>query len=129
MSKKNKPQKRSDNWRIPKNAADFFDRHYDDDFKHKHPVLYWLTVFVIFILVIAAPILYIVLCSLIQTAMTVVELIFWMLGFISSFGISIGLCNLFMILHKQYLGHYVTIFSFVIGVVGSAAGAFLLWIL
>ena len=40
--KANTPKKnkgKQNNWKIPKNAADFFDPHYDD-FKAAHPMLY-----------------------------------------------------------------------------------------
>ena len=129
MAKKKKKQKRSSNWGVPKNAAAYFDPHYDDAFKAKHPVLYCLTVIAIVICVVIGPTLYIFLCSTIQSTMTAFDLVFWIVGFISSFGISIGICNLFMIVHKQYLGHYVTLFSFAIGFVGSAIGLLFLWLI
>ena len=130
MSKK-KNKKRNGRWVIPENAADFFDPHCDDAFRAEHPVLYWLTVVAIIVLVLVGPGLYIILCGMIQptTYDSFLELVFWMFGFISSFGISIGICNLFMIVYKQYLGHYVTIFSFAIGFAGSAIGMFFLWLL
>ena len=130
MSKK-KNKKRNGRWVIPENAADFFDPHCDDAFRAEHPVLYWLTVVAIIVLVLVGPGLYIILCGMIQptTYDSFFELVFWMFGFISSFGISIGICNLFMIVYKQYLGHYVTIFSFAIGFAGSAIGMFFLWLL
>ena len=129
MSKKKKTQKRGKNWGVPKNAAAYFDPHYDDDFKAKHPILYWLTVVAIIVLVLVGPILYICLCSTIQSTITAIDFVFWLIGFVSSFGISIGICNLFMIVHKQYLGHYVTLFFFAIGIVGSAIGLFLFWLI
>lgn len=127
---KNKSNKKN-NWKIPKNAYKYFDPHYDDVFKAKHPILYWLTVVAIIIGVMVGPTIYLFFCSGIQSTFNVVlfELIVWIVGFISSFGISIGILNLFMILHKQYLGHYVTLVSFAIGIVGSAITLFLLWII
>ena len=122
-------KKKEGNWGLPKNAKAYFDPHYDDQFKAEHPVLYWLTVVAIIILVLIGPILYIFFCSMLQSTMTLLELIFLFFGFISSCGISIGFCNLFMIVHKQYLGHYVTLYSFAIGLVGSAIGLFFLWLL
>ena len=129
MSKKKKTKKRGTNWGIPKNAAAFFDPHYDDEFKAKHPILYWLTVVAIIAIVMIGPTIYLFLCSKIQSTMSVFELVFWIIGFISSFGISIGFANLFMIVHKQYLGHYVTLWSFLIGIVGSSIGLFFMWII
>ena len=128
MSKKKAKKKRS-NWGVPKNAAAFFDPHYDDEFKAKHPILYWLTVVAIVVVVMIGPTIYFFLCSKIQSTMSVFELPFWIVGFISSFGVSIGFANLFMIVHKQYLGHYVTLWSFLIGIVGSAVGLFFMWII
>ena len=119
-----KKKKRGSSWGVPKNAGAYFDPHYDDDFKAKHPVLYWLTVVAIIVCVMVGPTIYFALCSIIQSTMTFFEFIFCFIGFISSFGISIGICNLFMIVHKQYLGHYVTLISFAIGIVGSAIGLF-----
>ena len=129
MSKKKKDKKKGNKWGIPKNAAAYFDPHYDDKFKAKHPILYWLTVVAIIAIVMVGPAIYLLLCSSIQSTMTFFEFVFWLVGFVSSFGISIGFCNLFMIIHKQYLGHYVTIGSFLIGIVGSAIGLFFMWII
>ena len=129
MSKKKKDKKKGNKWGIPKNAAAYFDPHYDDKFKAKHPILYWLTVVAIIAIVMVGPAIYLLLCSSIQSTMSFFEFIFWIVGFVSSFGISIGICNLFMIVHKQYLGHYVTLFSFAIGIVGSAIGLFFLWLI
>ena len=119
--RKKKNKAKTDNWRLPENAWEYFDPRYDDDYRSRHPVLYCLTVVVIFILLLAAPIAYIYLCSRILHADSISssELTVWILGWISSFGISIGLCNLFLIIHDQYLGHYVTVFSFIIGFVGT----------
>ena len=129
MDKKGKNKKRCSKWGVPKNTKAYFDPHYDDDFKAKHPVLYWLTVIAIIVFVMVGPAIYIFLCSTVQSTMSFFEFIFWIVGFVSSFGISIGICNLFMIVHKQYLGHYVTLFSFAIGIVGSAIGLFFLWLI
>ena len=135
MSKKKKI-KPKDNWRIPENAADYFDPSYDDKFKREHPVLYVLTVIAILICVLVAPITYIILSDAVQPgdANTVefknfFEFAVWIVGFIASFGIGIGICNLLMIIHKQYLGHYVTVFSFAIGIFGSLSALILLWLI
>lgn len=125
-----------DNWGLPKNAADYFDPHYDDKFKREHPVLYVLTVIAIVILVVIAPIIYLILTNAVQpSAGNRVALKNWfefavfIAGFVASFGISIGLCNLFLMLHKQYLGHYVTIYSIGIGIFGAFASLILLWLI
>ena len=122
-------KKKRATWGIPKNSRAYFDPHYDDNFKAKHPVLYWLTVLAIVVCVMVGPTIYICVCLTIQSAMSFFEFVFWMIGFVSSFGISIGVCNLFMIVHKQYLGHYVTLVSFAIGTVGAAIGWLFLWLI
>ena len=83
----------------------------------------------IVVVVMIGPTIYFFLCSKIQSTMSVFELPFWIVGFISSCGVSIGFANLFMIVHKQYLGHYVTLWSFLIGIAGSAIGLFFMWII
>lgn len=136
MKNKKKRIKKVDNWGLPENAADYFDPHYDDDFKREHPVLYFLTVVAILVCVLVAPILYIWLSSVVQPGTgndiefkNSFELFVWIVGFVTSMGISIGICNLFMILHKQYLGHYVTLWSFAIGIAGSGLSLLLLWLI
>ncbi len=127
MSKKRK----KNNWKIPQNAHKFFDPHYDDNFKAKHPVLYFLTIIAIIVLVIIGPTLYVFLCSLIQSTFNenIGELLIWIIGLIASSGISIGLSNLFMIVHNQYLGHYVTLISFAIGIAVPSLALYLLWLI
>ena len=131
MSKKKKRKKAVGKWGIPSNAADYFDPHYDDKFRAEHPILFWLTIVAIFICVMIGPAIYLFFCSGIQSTFNgnLLELLFWIIGFVCSFGISIGICNLFMIVHKQYLGHYVTLYSFAIGIVGSAIALFFLWLI
>ncbi len=129
VPKKNKGKQ--NNWKIPKNAADYFHPHYDDDFKAEHPLLYWLTVIAIIAGVMVGPAIYLFFCSGIQTTFNdnAIEFIAWAVGFVASMGISIGILNIFMILHKQYLGHYVTLFSFVIGILGPAISLLILWLM
>ena len=131
MSKKKKNKKKTDRWHLPKNAADFFDPHYDDDFKANHPILFHLTLLAIIVGGMVGPLLYSLCCAQIQPNVNdnLGEFILWMIGFVSSFGISLALLNLFMIVHKQYLGHYVTIISFAVGMIGSAIGLFFLWLI
>jgi hypothetical protein len=131
-NKKNKKNKKRTGWGVPKNAIDYFDPHYDDDFKEKHPILYWLTVLAIIILSLVGPILYLLLCNAIQSEdfyEGIIELIAWIFGFIASFGISIALCNVFMIVHEQYLGHYVTLYSFLVGIAGPGVALLFLWLI
>ena len=117
-------------WKIPQNAADYFDPHYDDSFKAKHPFLYFLTVVIIIILVVSGPFPFLAFCGTLNVQIeSLFEGLLLLMGFISSFGISIGLCNVFMILHKQYLGHYVTIISLLIGIIGGGGSMAIIWLL
>lgn len=132
---KNK-KKKGVGWGMPEDAAKYFSPYNDDAFKVAHPVLYWLTILIILVLVVIGPCVYLVLCGKIQpqfnhrsAIVNFIELIVMLIGFVFSFGISIGSCNLFLILHKQYLGHWVTLISFAIGIVGSALFLLLLWII
>jgi len=127
MSKK----KKKNNWGLPSNAADFFDPHYDDPFRAEHPVLFWLTVAAIVVCVMTGPAIYLFFCAGIQSTFNenFFELIVCIIGFLCSFGISIAVCNLFLIVHKQYLGHYVTLCSSAIGICGSAIALFFLWLM
>ena len=116
MSRKRK--KGRSNWGIPKNASDYFDPHYDDDFKSKHPILFWLTVVAMIVIVLIGPYVYITLISgVMPDDYSLLYIIPLILGFIFSFGISIGIANLFMIVHNQYLGHGVTVISFLVGII------------
>ena len=130
MSKKKIPKKKN-NWGIPENAADYFDPHYDDDFKRKHPFLFVLTVIAIGILVCVAPVAFVWLAGQFQETFNtnIFELIVFIIGLVSSFVVSIGIINLFMILYRQYLGHYVTLYSFAIGLLGSAISLFFIWLI
>ena len=131
MSKKKKrgSKGKADLWSIPKNAADYFDPHYDDDFKREHPILYWLTVLAILVLVMVGPIGYIILCATVAPPMNWFLFAVWVVGFLSSFGLSIGFCNIFLRVHGQYLGHAVTLFSLLIGTVIPGGTLLLFWLL
>ncbi len=123
-------KKKKDNWKVPSNASDFFDPHYNDKFKKEHPILYWLTIIGIIVLACSGPVVYVSLISdIMPSDQTFIEKILFIIGFISSFGISIGLCNIFLALYKQYLGHLLTIISFGIGVIGCGLSLLVLWLL
>lgn len=121
------------NWKLPDRWQRYFDPHYDDAFKAKHPILYALTVAGILVLALIGPALYWVVFTVAcpelafsDAALSTAQKVIAILGFACSFGISIGLCNIFMILHKQYLGHLVTLISFAVGMIGIAATAVLM---
>ncbi len=120
-------------WKIPSNASDFFDPHYDDSFKKRHPVLHFLTFVGIVVCVCCGPFLFIASIMLIENntepALSALEMLFFLVGLFSSFGFSVSLSNLFLILHKQYLGHFVTLAGFAVGLLGGGLSALAIWFL
>ncbi|MBR2724995.1 MAG: hypothetical protein IKB72_06110 [Ruminococcus sp.] len=121
------------------NASEEFDPHRDDELKKKHPFLYGLTIAGILLLVMVGPVSFVAAVMLTDPALnmdTVViehfsffENIIFISGFISSMGVSVGLCNLFLKVHKQYLGNSLTLKSFGIGILGIGLSCLLIWIL
>ena len=107
MAKKKSEKKRKNYWKVPKDAKKYFDPHYDDVFKANHPILYWLTFIAIIVIVMIGPLIFLLLANQIQPDFRgsfSFESAILIFGLISSFAISIGIANLFMIVHKQYLG-------------------------
>ncbi|MBR2957978.1 MAG: hypothetical protein IKC20_06980 [Clostridia bacterium] len=103
MNKKNKKS----NWIPPKNYKHYFDASSDIEFKQKHPVGY---VFLV-ILGLAAfllPANLFVLLAEVDNGWTI-------LGYIGGLIFGIGLFNVVAIIIKQYLGHWVSIISFLLG--------------
>ncbi len=121
------------------NASDEFDPHRDDELKKNHPFLYALTIVGILLLVMAGPAVFIMAVMLTDPEVnmgTVIiehysffENIIFILGFISSMGLSVGLCNLFLIVHKQYLGNSFTLKSLGVGILGIGLSCLLIWLL
>ena len=102
-----KKKKKKSNWTPPKNYIDYFSASSDEAFKEAHPIGYGFLV----ILGIAALLLpAIVFCILVGT-----ESGWVMLGFAGGFIFGIGLFNFVAIIIKQYLGHWVSIISFLVG--------------
>ena len=109
-------------WGLPKNCWQFFDPSFNDDFKRKHPFLYVLVVLAIIVLVCAPFGVYCFIAHAIEpTIDTVSELIFFLLGMFGCFSVGFGLCNLFLLLHNEYLGHWVTLFTMGGGMIVASA--------
>ena len=109
MGKKSRKKKRS-NWTPPKGASAYFYASSDDAFKEKHPIGYFFLV-MLGIAALMAPVAVYMLC-----AIPIANNSPWLiLGWIGSFIIGIGLFNFVAIIIKQYLGHLVSILSFIIG--------------
>lgn len=98
-------------WLPPKGFGEFFLSSSDDVYKEKHPIKYWFIVALGISALVGPMILYYVLLG----AMGVSTDVPVGLGFIGTFIIGIGLFNFVAIILDQYLGHLVSIISFVLG--------------
>lgn len=109
MGKKSKKKKKS-NWTPPKGASAYFYASSDDEFKAKHPIGYFFLVMLGIAALVSPVFVYMIFVIPIANNSA------WMiLGWIGSFIIGIGLFNYVAIIIKQYLGHLVSILSFLIG--------------
>ena len=107
---KKKSHKKKSGWNPPNGAKKYFSPVSDDEFKEKHPIGYVFLVILGMIALLSPVVLY--LCFVIPYDINSPWMMFgWLGGFI--FGI--GLFNLVAIIIKQYLGHWVSIISFVLG--------------
>jgi len=94
----------------PKGSSAYFSAASDYEFKEKHPIGYFFLV----LLGITALLLP-VLIYLIFVLPYDINSPWIMLGWVGGFVIGIGLFNFVAIVIKQYLGHIVSILSFIIG--------------
>ncbi len=107
MSHKKKKKRNKSKWKPPKGHKKYFRASSDEEFKAKHPVGYdFLVMLGIFVLLLPA----IVFCVLVGT-----ESGWSILGFAGGFILGIVLFNVVAISIDQYLGHWVSIISFVVG--------------
>ena len=114
MGKKTKKNKKKSNWTPPKGALAYFNPSSDDEFKAEHPIGYFFLV-LLGITALLMPVI-IFMYYYIVYVVPVTDSPAWMiLGWIGSFIIGIGLFNFVGIIIKQYLGHLVSIFSFLLG--------------
>lgn len=98
-------------WLPPKGFGEFFLSSSDDVYKEKHPIKYWFIVALGITALIAPMILYYVVLEFMGVSLDVPV----GLGFIGTFIIGIGLFNFVAIILNQYLGHLVSIISFLLG--------------
>lgn len=103
---KNKKHRKS-NWTPPKNYKKYFRASSDEEFKARHPVGYG---FLVMLGIVALLLPASVFCVLVGT-----ESGWVVLGFVGGFIFGIGLFNFVAIIIKQYLGHWVSIISFLVG--------------
>ena len=107
ISMSKKKNKKKSNWTPPKEYKNYFYASSDEEFKSKHPIGY---VFLVMLGIVALLLPAIVFCVLVGT-----ESGWVMLGFAGGFVFGIGLFNFVAIIIKQYLGHWVSIISFLVG--------------
>lgn len=112
MGKKNKKKnrKKSSNWTPPEGASSYFFASSDYDFKEKHPIGYGFLVLLGIVALLLPVVLYLVFVIPYN-----INSAWIMLGWVGAFIVGIGLFNFVAIIIKQYLGHLVSILSFVIG--------------
>ena len=125
-NKKNKRKKTG--WKAPKDAAQYFDRHYNDGLKKRHKVQYGVIVAIDLLIVVVPTCGYCILAGLLanENANEVLAGIFGMLGYIGSVGVALGIANIWMSALHQYLGHWFTLIT--LGG-GSLLSAFGLWMI
>ena len=98
-------------WLPPKGFKEFFLASSDDLYREKHPIKYWFIVALGILSLIGPMILYTIYVGYMYSGMDVS----FGLGILGSFIIGIGLFNFVSIILNQYLGHLVSIISFVLG--------------
>ena len=108
MSKK---KRKDSKWLPPEDAVSYFYASSDDDFKSKHPVGYFFLV----LLGLTALLMPCILYSFYVYIIIGSESGWILLGWVGGFLIGIGLFNFVAIIIKQYLGHWVSIISFLFG--------------
>ena len=107
-----KSNKRKSNWTPPEGASAYFYASSDDAFKEEHPIGYFFLVALGIAAFVAPMIVYGV--YVISTFGNEGNLWF-LLGLFGSMIIGVGLFNFVAVIIKQYLGHLVSILSFLIG--------------
>ena len=112
MSKKKKSLK----WTPPNDYKSYFNASSDDEFKAKHPIGYaFLVILGIFALLLPT-LIFGVLLGIGKGWILEGANGFWsLLGFAGGLVFGIGLFNFVAIIINQYLGHWVSIVSFLVG--------------
>ena len=112
MGKKNKKRnrKKSSKWTPPKGSSAYFSAASDYEFKEKHPIGYGFLVLLGIVALMLPVILYLVFVIPYD-----INSAWMMLGWVGAFIVGIGFFNFVAIIIKQYLGHWVSIISFLVG--------------
>ncbi len=98
-------------WLPPKGFGEFFLSSSDDAYKEKHPIKYGFVVALGITALVGPMILYFIFLECMGVSSDVPV----GLGFVGAFVIGIGLFNFVSIILNQYLGHLVSIISFLLG--------------
>lgn len=98
-------------WLPPKGFGEFFLSSSDDIYKAKHPVKYGFIVTLGLLALVGPTIIY----AIFLYAMNIGENVSVGLGMLGTFIIGIGLFNFVSIILNQYLGHLVSLVSFILG--------------
>lgn len=115
MAKKKKQQKSG--WTPPKDYKDYFYASSDDAFKAEHPIGY------VFLVILGITVLF--LPAILFSVFVGTDNGWALLGFAGGVVFGIGLFNFVAIIINQYLGHWVSIISFLTGSVMMLIGWFL----
>lgn len=110
MAQKN--GKKKSKFMLPANASFFFDPSSDDNFRRKHPVGY---IFLVILGLIAFIIPMIIYGIYVISNYGNESNLWFLLGLFGSMSIGICLFNFVAIIIQQYLGHLVSIISFLFG--------------
>lgn len=102
------------NKKMPKDNLEYFDVASDYLFKQQHPIAYGILVFLGISALIVPIVTYLVFVIAVFPAPNSPLIL---LGFVGAFIFGIGLFNIIAAWIHQYLGHLVTILSFLIGIV------------
>ncbi|MEA4869803.1 hypothetical protein SDC9_80523 [bioreactor metagenome] len=99
-------------WRMPQNAASFFDLSSDRAFRRNHPYAYGFLVFAAILSLLGPVLVWIIYTGVLRPAPNSGWL---MLGWLGAFIFGIGLFNFVAAILKQYLGHWLSISCFALG--------------
>lgn len=97
---------------FPKDAKSYFNPASDEEFKHEHPIGYWILAICGIIALLLPYAIFLVITVFMYPAPNSG---FLALGFIGTFIIGIGFFNIVAAFINQYLGHLVTLGAFLIG--------------
>ena len=111
-------------WSVPRYAASYFDMGSDRAFQRKHPYAYGFLVFLAILALVRPGFVWLIYTSVINPAPNSAWLI---LGVFGGLIFGIGLFNFVAAILKQYLGHWMSIICFLLGMLLVAISYFKLF--